>query len=445
MSTITPQLSQYKSEFESARRWRRAHREPLQFNDVRWEALDRFLALGFPINDLDWRFTDVAPIAEKFFALAAEPATQPKHSDLALFNLPIDFSAELLFVNGYYVPSASNFRDMPERVSVQPLSEVLESHPADVESYLGRIAPLQRQAFVALNTALFTDGACVLVSEHAELKSPIHLRFVSTGEADRQPAMSHPRILIVLGHGSRVTILESFAGPQGIEYFTNAITEIVLGEDAHLQHYKLQCESTKAYHIGATYVAAARGANCSADSVSLGGGLVRNDIIANLDGERVKFEVNGLYLTDAGRLIDNHTRLHHGMGHSKSHQFYSGIVADNATSVSDSKVTIAPNARRAEVNRQTRTLLLSEHGRINLSSQVENASNNVTSTETIVTRHVEEEVKAYLGSQIRSEAIQSALQTCIHDMSAHIALQPLATSVEEVLHQQLESIVNRLV
>lgn len=445
MITITPQLSQLKSEFETARRWRRAHREPLQLNDIRWEAFDRFLSLGFPTtNDPDWRFTDVAPIAEKFFALAAEADSHGKHSDIARLNLSGDLSAELIFINGYYAASASIFPDLPADIKVQALSQVLDSQPADVEPYLARIAPHLRQPFGALNTALFTDGACILIPAHSELKSPIHLRFISTGEADRQPAMSHPRILIVLGEGSHAAIVENFAGPNGIQYFTNAVTEVVLAEHANLQHYKLQCESTEAYHIGATYIAAARGANCSAHSVSLGGGLVRNDLVASLGGEHVECEVNGLYVAGGERLIDHHTRVHHGMGHSKSRQLYRGIVADNATSVSDSKVIIAPEAQNAETDRRTRILLLSDRARIRSSSEVENAADQFSSTETMVSRHIEEEMKPYLGSQSRREAIRSAVQTCVSDMLGQLTFEPLAASVKQLLDQQLESIVSRL-
>jgi Fe-S cluster assembly protein SufD len=113
------------------------------------------------------------------------------------------------------------------------------------------VAPFAHRAFVALNTALFVDGACILIPAHTAIEKPIHVRFISTGEADRRPAMSNPRLLVVLGGQSRATVVESYVGPKGVQYFTNAVTEIVLGENAVLDHYKLQCESMDAYHTPA--------------------------------------------------------------------------------------------------------------------------------------------------------------------------------------------------
>ena len=149
---------------------------------------------------------------------------------------------------------------------MESILAILDSSATDIISYLARVARFERRAFVALNTALFADGACILIPTHTVLEKPIHVRFISTGEADLRPAMSNPRVLVVLDDASQATIVESYVGPKGVQYFTNAVTEIVLGENAALDHYKLQCESMEAYHTSATHVVAASGANYSAHS-----------------------------------------------------------------------------------------------------------------------------------------------------------------------------------
>ena len=155
--------------------------------------------------------------------------------------LPGVFGAELVFVDGRYARRFRASTTLPRGVAAWaawPLMRPLV--PTGVESHLARVAPFDRRAFVAFNTAFFADGAYIHIPAHTVVEKPIHVLFVSTGEANGRPAMSHPRVLAVLGDDSQASIVESYAGPEGAEYFTNVVTEIVLGQNAVLDHYKLQ-------------------------------------------------------------------------------------------------------------------------------------------------------------------------------------------------------------
>jgi Fe-S cluster assembly protein SufD len=124
------------------------------------------------------------------------------------------------------------------------------------------------------------------------VRQPIHVEFVAQNGG---PSMiAHPRVLIVLGASSQASIVETYAGPAGARYFTNTVAEIVLGENASLDHYKLQYESDEAYHVGAIHVRAERSARCTSHSISIGGVLVRNDVVAVLDGEGVDDGVDAI-------------------------------------------------------------------------------------------------------------------------------------------------------
>jgi Fe-S cluster assembly protein SufD len=444
MITHTPAVAQFKTEFERARRWRRGHREPLQFGDIRWEALDRFLSLGFPtVGDEEWRFTSVTPIAEKIFTLTAQPESDANRVALPPSGLPDQFGTELVFVNGYCLPDASTLRALPSGVRVEPLSEILDSSATDVASYLARVATFQHSAFVALNTALFADGACILIPAHTVVEEPIHVRFISTGEADMRPAMSNPRVLLVLDNASRATIVESYVGPKGVQYFTNVVTEIVLGENAALDHYKLQCESKEAYHTSATYAVAGSGANCSAHSISLGGALVRNDVVAVLGGEGVKCTLNGLYLADRERLVDNHTTIDHMMPHCRSQQVYNGILADRARSVFGGKIMVGADALKTHAKQTNRALLLSQDARINSTSNLENFAKGVNFTQRFVGRQIDEEAAFYTQSRGMgdAEAHRLVILAFVRDMLNGLPLQSLTRGVKELLRQQLEGML----
>ena len=447
MVGISPAITQMKTEFERARRWRRGRREPLQFGDLRCEALDRFLSLGFPtLQDDEWRFTNVAPIAEKIFTLALQSASDARYLSLTPLRLPDDFGTELIFVNGHILTEASTCRGLPLGARVESLSQILDSSSPDVISHLARVAPFERRAFVALNTALFADGACVLIPAHTVVEKPIHVRFISTGEADMRPAMSNARVLVVLQDGSQATIVESYVGPKGVQYFTNAVTEIVLGENAVLDHYKLQCESVEAYHTSATNVVAASGANCSRHHISLGGALVRDDVVAVLGGEGVKYTVNGLYLVDGERLVDNHTTIDHVMQRCRSRQTYNGILADRARSVFDSKIVVRADAHQLDAKQTNRTLRLSDDARSDSTSHLENLANEVHCIQRAVGRKIDEAASLYIRSRgLRdAEARRLVMLAFVRDIVNRLPFRPLAGGVEELLERQLEGMLGSL-
>jgi Fe-S cluster assembly protein SufD len=413
-------VDQCKTEFERARRHRRRN-EPLQLSDLRWEALDRFLSLGFPTTrDQGWERTSVAAIAEQIFTLGAEPAAGANYIDLAPRRLPDMSATELVFVNGYYVPQASPSAAITPGVLVEPLSAVLDEHADDVDSYLAHVAPFGRHAFVALNTALFVDGACILIQAHTDVEQPIHLRFISTGEADMRPAMSHPRVLVILDEASRATIVESYVGPRGVPHLTNTVTEIVLGEDAVLDHCRVQHEGEEAYHISATYVVAARGAECSAHSISLGGALVRNDILVTLGGEGGTCMLNGLYLADGQRLVDHHTTIEHVMGRCRSREVFNGILAERATGVFDGTIIVRPDARKASATQTNRALLLSDEARSTSTPHLEISASEADCTQQAVVQKLDDDARAV----IRAFAADSLNR---------LRLQPLRNYIQEGL------------
>src|SRR5581483_5050263 len=127
------------------------------------------------------------------------------------------------------------------------------NEPASVEGYLGRVAGFEQHAFTALNTAFLEDGAVVVIGKNRIVEEPIHLLYVGAAP-DGEPVVFHPRTLIVAGENSQATVIESYVGTEGGVYFANAVTEVVVGENAVVDHLKLQRESESAFHIANMHV-----------------------------------------------------------------------------------------------------------------------------------------------------------------------------------------------
>src|SRR5206468_11094323 len=301
---MTTMIDSYVADAVRAGESRRT--DPAWLVDRRRWALERFRTVGFPTTrEEEWRFTSVTPIAEGGFVLAKDGASALRREDLEHVRLPAPTAATLVFANGRYVPALSETGALPRGVRVANLARSIGESADVVESHLTRAAAADRYAFTALNTAFLLDGAFVFVPAGVIVDAPIHCVFMST--AEEQPTAAHPRVLVVIGAGSRATIVESYSGRGSSAYFTNAVTEVFAGENATVDHYKLQQENAAAAHIGALYLRAERHAKVSCHSINLGGSLVRNDVVAVLDGEGGECALNGLYFGDQRTLVDNHT------------------------------------------------------------------------------------------------------------------------------------------
>jgi Fe-S cluster assembly protein SufD len=405
---------------------------------ARREALERFDTLGFPTtHDEEWRFTSVAPIAESRFALATDGASSIGREDLAAFGWRGQVAATLVFVNGHYAASVSDVARLPAGVRVESLAHALTRPSAAIEAHLTRVADSDRQAFTALNTAFLADGAFVHVPDGAAVDAPIHLLFLSA--PDTHATMAHPRVLIVTGANSQATVVQSYGALRAGRHFTNGVTEVVAGEGSTLQHYTIQREGAASFHVGSMSLRAARDATLLCHSVALGGALVRNDVNVVLDGEGAGCTLNGLYLGDRDRLVDNHTTIDHARPNCASRELYKGILADRARAVFNGKIIVRIDAQKTDAKQTNKALLLSEDAHINTKPQLEIFANDVKCTHGAAIGQIDDEAIFYLRARGlgEREARQMLIRAFAGDVLRQMPLEPLRARLDEELARRL--------
>src|SRR6266704_4569899 len=320
----------YLKEFE---RLERQAKQPSWVFPLRKAGIARFAEIGFPtLKDEDWRFTNVAPIAKLPFEPVFEVRRDGLSADaIARFTFGQASQTRLVFVNGHYAAELSAAGQQPQGVVLTSLAAALAGDSPLIEKHLARHARGDESAFTALNAAFFQDGAFIRVPEGTIVEAQIHLLFVATaGEAG---ATSHPRSLILAEKDSQVTVLESYVSAVEGTYFTNAVTEIVLGEGAVMEHCKFQDESQSAFHVAALHSHLGRRCNLISHSIAAGARLSRNNIRASLAGEGVECVLNGLYLTRDDQLADHHMIVEHAQPHCNSHEYYNGILDGRSNGV----------------------------------------------------------------------------------------------------------------
>ena len=402
--------------------------------DLRDHAASRFVELGFPtVRDEEWRFTNVAPIASTEFRPA--PAARIDAHALDAF-VYADAPFRLVIVNGRFAPELSRTSGLPTGMRFGSLATAATEHADVVGRYLGQLADANTRAFAALNTAFTHDGAYVFIPDGVVLQEPLQLLFVSAGDG---ATMSHPRSLIVAGDRSQARIVETYVSAPGVKHFSNAVTEVVAGEGAVIDHYKVQEESVDAFHIASMHIHAARSSNVSTHAFTLGGRLVRNDIIAVLDGEGAEATLNGLYLADGDRLVDTHTTIDHAKPHCPSHEVYKGILGGNARAVFNGKIIVRQDAQKTDAKQTNRALLLSDHATINTKPQLEIFADDVKCTHGAAIGQLDEDALFYLRA--RGLTFAEARDMLIHAFAGEIIdrvqIEPLKRALEVELYAQL--------
>ena len=413
-------------------------RQPAWLERIRKAALDCFSELGFPSpGQEEWKYTDVAPIQRTPFEPARyepEGVTTEGLNELAFGDLQCP---RLVFLNGHYSAELSSLEGLPETVRVQSLAEVLEQSPDLVEPHLTRHAHYENHPFVALNTALIQDGALVHVPRGEVIREPIHLLFLST--VAEETVAIHPRNLILAEGNSQVTIVESYAGLQKRAYFTNSVTELVVAENAVVDHYKLHQESKEAFHIATLQVHQDRNSNVRAFNGTLGGVLTRNEVNVVLDGEGAACTLDGLYLISGRQHVDNHTRLEHAKPHCESREMYKGILGEKATGVFHGRIVVLPGAQKTDSKQTNNNLLLSDEALINTKPQLEIYADDVKCTHGATIGQLDPDALFYLRSRGIDETTARSLliYAFASQVINRIKVDPVRSGLDEYLFSWL--------
>jgi Fe-S cluster assembly protein SufD len=362
---------------------------PAWLQSLRDAAFARFAELGFPTtHNEEWRFTNVAPIARTAFT-------------------PVAADALLVY---------------PE--SVKKLA------PAEAEAHLARHAAFDQNPFVALNTAFLGNVTVLEVPRNAVIEQPIEITHQGT-----DGTAAHPRTLIIVGANAQCTIVETYKGTG--TYFTNAVTEIVVGDRAVVDHYKVQQESVSAFHIATLQATLGRSAAFSTHSISLGGALVRNDVNVTLS-EGSDATVNGLYIVNGTQHIDNHTLIDHAMPHGTSHELYKGILDGKAHAVFNGKIIVRKDAQKTDSKQTNKNLVLSDDAVVDTKPELQIFADDVRCTHGATIGQLDAEALFYLQSRGigKSQARRLLTYAFAQDVVDRIKVQSLRDSLEAILFEK---------
>jgi Fe-S cluster assembly protein SufD len=388
-----------------------------EIDRLRRSASDRLGFLQVPSSkDEDWKYTDLSNLIKQEFHLpsAAELGTKVQ-AFVNEHGLLESTNSLLVFVNGIYISSLSHAGNLSGVIvsSLSDLSNIVDPAAQNrisqyLDKYLGKHTDAQ-DTFATLNAACITDAALVCVPKGTILEAPIQIIFIST-QSD-MPTIAHPRCLVIAESHSSLALVETYVGDRDATYLTNTVTEVWLGENARLNHTKVQWESQNAYHIGTTAIAQMRGSSYTSNAIALGAQLSRHSLNIRQVEEQTETHINGLALIGDKQLADTHSCMSHDRPYGTSRQLHKCIVGDRAHAVFNGKIQVGKAAQLTDSAQLSRNLLLSSKAKVDAKPELEIFADNVKCAHGATVSQLDREEIFYLQSRCIDSASAAKLLT----------------------------------
>jgi Fe-S cluster assembly protein SufD len=394
------------------------------------QALKTLESEGFPTrHHEEWKYTSVDAFLKQRFT---DEVAEPTATSLLPSDLPVEH--QVMIHNGIISGAQDLLEKLPKGVLLLSLAQALTEQADLIKPYLGHILHLEH-GFHALNTALIRCGVVLYIPKNVCIEQPILL----THWQDKSMQAVHLRHLIIAEQGSQATIIEEYRGEAGCSYFTNTVSELVVGAEARLTHYKIQRESKAAYHLGHCAVQQAARSEYANHSLNLGAALARSDLTIRLQEEQAHCLMNGIYAPNEGQHVDHHTTVHHLVPNCSSEQDYKGILKGKSRAVFNGKVIVAQDAQHTQAKQQNKNLLLSANAEIDTKPQLEIFADDVVCSHGATVGQLDEDALFYLASRgiDRLEAAQYLIHAFAEDNLRLIPHQNMADWMSDLLTQQL--------
>lgn len=330
---------------------------------LRAQAANDWQGVVWPTRKTEhWKNTSLASlqknIPQQWASVAANCADQ-------IDFIPVD-AIRLVFVNGVFdAASSSELTD-----NVVRFSQANAQQQEIIQQHLGKVVQGPQHLFATLNNAWLDDGVLVHVARNQNLAKPIYVVQVST--ATEQAASVNQRLLVVLESSAQAEVIEHYVSTtEQQNSFVNSLTEIVIGDNAQLQHYRLNLEEENAQHIGAVHVDLQRNACLRGFTLAMGSRLKRIDYQLNHRGQGADLDLQGIYLPRNKQMVDYHTNVQHWVPHCTTNEVFRGIIADSAQAIFNGRIYIHPQAQKTLAELSNKNLLTSNKAEINTKPELE--------------------------------------------------------------------------
>ena len=409
------------------------------FVNIRNKAFADFSKMGIPtVKHEEWKYTRVSSLFNKEYEFPVNKVALLTPKEVDAVRLPgHEHANELVFVNGKISFPLSKI--ISAELIVVPLEEAAANEYKDiVAKHFGHSANYLKDGINALNTAFVQGGVFIYVKKGQALKHPVYIYNIT--DARTTNILSQPRSLVHVSENARVQLVETYTTIGVEENFTNQVMEIIVEKDAVMEYYKIQNEFNHSSNVSTTHIRQVGKSYTHTVTISLDGGIVRNNLNVVLDAEHCESHLYGLYFQKGQSHIDNHTLVDNVKPNCFSNELYKGIIDDNATAVFNGKIYVQRDAQKTNAYQSNKNVLLSDTASVNTKPQLEIFADDVKCSHGCTVGQLNEEGLFYLQSRGITE--KNARSLLLHafavDILEHIKPVAIREYVDRLISERLE-------
>lgn len=402
-------------------------------HQIRLKALQSLQNVGFPVGKAEeYKFTPLTSTLEKaFLTKKSVVKIDINTSDLKNLITKGDF-LNLVFVDGEFIIKLSSKSD---DLNIIPFEEAL-ANDGEINIF-GKVAKNNPDAFLAWNTSMASDGYAIHLPKNKHIEKPVMVYYISTGNKPLYAV----RNIIVVEDGASMKMAEQFISTGQEASFSNVVSEIVIGKNAHLEHSKIQIDQSSAYHYGALEVSQERDSTFTTTNITLDGTMIRNNVNIALEAENCEANMYGLYLVNGKTHIDNHTSVDHKKPNSQSNELYKGILDEKSRGVFNGKIFVRQEAQKTNAFQANNNVLLSNDATINSKPQLEIWADDVKCSHGCTIGQLDAEAIFYLRARGIGETDAKAmlLKAFADDATQKITIPEVHEIVTKAIDKRLHT------
>lgn len=404
------------------------------------KGIQLFKEQGIPtVKHEEWKYTRINSVLGKDFSYAAD-TTALNSKDVDAFRLPGNEQAnELVFVNGIYHAELSTIRSSADEIVILPLSEAVKGeYKTIIDSNLGHSASYHTDGINALNNAFAYQGLFVSVKKNKSVEHPLYCYYIN--DARIVNVFSQPRTLIHVNTNAEVKLVEEEVTMGTSDSFINKVSEIIVEENAQVSIYKIQNEDSHSSCVKATHVRQVGVSKVNSVTITLNGGMIRNNLNFILEAPGCESNMFGLYCVKGETHVDNHTIVDNQMPNSLSNELYKGIIDENAVAVFNGKIFVRKDAQKTNAYQSNKNILLSDTAAINTKPQLEIFADDVKCSHGCAIGRLDDDALFYLRARGIGEKAAKAL--LLHafaiEILEKIELEPIRQYVDQIISERLD-------
>lgn len=412
---------------------------PAGLENIRNRAFQDFSTMGIPtMRHEEWKYTRISGFFNKDYELPLSSPSRLEAEDFNGLRLPgYEEANELVFINGIFSKELSQIRSAS--LVVMPLEEAASGEFSNIVStYLGDSRQYLKDGINALNTAFIDGGIFINIRRSLVVEHPVYVYNIT--DARQTNILSQPRTLVHIGENAHVKMVETYKTMGGADSFTNQVMEIIVEEAAMLEYYKLQNDVTNSSLVSSTHIRQVGKSHVHTVTISLDGGIVRNNLNIVMAAAHSESHLYGLYFPKGDNIIDNHTLVDNVEPNCLSNELYKGIASERGTGVFNGKIYVQQKAQKTNAYQTNKNILLSEDASVNTKPQLEIFADDVKCSHGCTVGRLDEEGLFYLRSRGISEQMAQSLM--VHafatDVLEHIRIEAIHTYVEQLISERLD-------